>query len=97
LMPRVLRCWGTAKNKSFTISHTTYEAYREFVDTRSAEVVTNIAICLIHQANYLLNQQIRRLEQDFLKEGGLRERMTKYRPASSSARMRGNDEGGVSE
>ena len=60
-------------------SHTTYETYREFVDTRSAEVVANIAICLIHQANYLLDQQIRRLEKDFLKEGGLRERMTKAR------------------
>jgi four helix bundle suffix protein len=60
-------------------SHTTYETYREFVDTRSAEVVANIAICLIHQANYLLDQQIRRLEKDFLNEGGLRERMTKAR------------------
>lgn len=59
--------------------HTTYETYRTYVDTRSAEVVANIAICLIHQANYLLDQQIRRLEQDFLKEGGLRERMTKAR------------------
>ena len=59
--------------------HTTYETYRSYVDTRSAEVVANIAICLIHQANYLLDQQIRRLEQDFLKDGGLRERMTKAR------------------
>lgn len=60
-------------------SHMTYETYREFVETRSAEVVANIAICLIHQANYLLDQQIRRLEKDFLKDGGLRERMTKAR------------------
>jgi four helix bundle suffix protein len=30
---------------------------------------------------YLLDQQIRRLEQDFLKEGGLRERMTRARLA----------------
>jgi len=59
--------------------HTTYETYRTYVDTRSAEVVANIAICLIHQANYLLDQQIRRLEQDFLKDGGLRERMTRAR------------------
>lgn len=59
--------------------YTTYETYRTYVDTRSAEVVANIAICLIHQANYLLDQQIRRLEKDFLKEGGLRERMTKAR------------------
>ncbi len=59
--------------------HTTYEAYREFCETRPAEVVANIAICLIHQANYLLDQQIRQLEQDFLKHGGLRERMTQAR------------------
>ena len=60
-------------------SHTTYEAYREFCETRPADVVANIAICLIHQANYLLDRQIKRLEQDFLKEGGLRERMTRAR------------------
>jgi four helix bundle suffix protein len=57
----------------------TYEIYREFCETRSAEVVANIALCLIHQTNYLLDQQIRRLEQDFIKEGGLRERMTRAR------------------
>lgn len=47
----------------------TYETYRELCETRSAEVVANIALCLIHQTNYLLDQQIRRLEQDFIKEG----------------------------
>jgi four helix bundle suffix protein len=57
----------------------TYETYREFCETRPAEVVANIAICLIHQTNYLLDQQIRRLERDFIKEGGIRERMTKAR------------------
>jgi len=60
-------------------SHVTYESYRSFVETRPSEVIANIAICLIHQANYLLDQQIRRLEKDFLKDGGLRERMTKAR------------------
>ena len=29
-----------------------YEAFREFVETRPGEVVANIAICLIHQANF---------------------------------------------
>jgi four helix bundle suffix protein len=57
----------------------TYEAFREFCETRPAEVVANIALCLIHQANFLLDQQIRRLEQDFLREGGIRERMTRAR------------------
>ena len=57
----------------------TYELYRQFVETRPPEVIANIAICLIHQANYLIDQQLLRLEQDFLKEGGLRERMTRAR------------------
>jgi four helix bundle suffix protein len=57
----------------------TYELYREFVETRPPDIIANIAICLIHQANYLIDQQLDRLEQDFLKEGGLRERMTRAR------------------
>ncbi len=59
----------------------TYELYREFVETRPPDVVANIAICLIHQANYLIDQQLRRLEKDFLEQGGLRERMFKARLA----------------
>jgi len=60
----------------------TYEIYRDFVDTRPADVVANIAICLIHQANYLIDQQLNRLEREFLAKGGLRERMTRLRLAN---------------
>jgi four helix bundle suffix protein len=56
-----------------------YDSYREFVETRPAEVVANIAICLVHQANYLLDRQLKGLEQAFLQDGGLRERMTRAR------------------
>jgi four helix bundle suffix protein len=59
----------------------TYELYREFVDTRPAEVVANLAICLIHQANYLIDQQFRWLEKDFVENGGMRERLTRVRLA----------------
>ena len=58
---------------------TSYESYRTYIETRPPEVVANILICLIHQTNYLLDQQIRRLEHDFLRDGGLRERMTRAR------------------
>lgn len=57
----------------------TYETFGTYIETRSGDVVANIIICLIHQTNYLLDQQLRRLEQDFLNEGGLRERMTRAR------------------
>ncbi|MBI2908347.1 MAG: hypothetical protein HYX92_11925 [Chloroflexi bacterium] len=56
-----------------------YEDYRAFVETHPLEVVANIALCLIRQTNYLIDQQLRRLEQDFLEQGGLRERMTRAR------------------
>jgi len=65
-----------------------YEDFRTFIETRAPEVVANILICLIHQANYLLDQQLRRLEQDFLKEGGLRERMTRARLAARAKQSR---------
>ncbi|PIU92302.1 MAG: four helix bundle protein, partial [Armatimonadetes bacterium CG06_land_8_20_14_3_00_66_21] len=48
----------------------TYELYRTHVETQPAAVVANIAICLIHQANYLIDQQLRRLEKDFIEQGG---------------------------
>ena len=58
-----------------------YELYRGFVETRPPETTANIALCLIHQANYLIDRQLCRLEQDFLEQGGLRERMTRLRLA----------------
>lgn len=66
----------------------TYEAFREFSETRPPEVVANIALCLIHQTNYLLDQQIRRLEKDFVKEGGLRERMMRSRLQYRNSKQR---------
>jgi four helix bundle suffix protein len=67
-----VRRLGAQKNRS-------YESYRTYIETRPAPVVANILICLIHQTNYLLDQQLRQLEKAFLKEGGLRERMTRAR------------------
>ncbi len=87
LRVRDLQTWGPDSKEALFVRrlgnkpHTTFEAYREFCETRPAQVIANIAICLIHQANYLLDQQIRRLERDFLKEGGIRERMTRARLA----------------
>ena len=85
LRVRDLRQWEKDSKEALYVrqlsrqSKVTFETFREFCETRPAEVVANIAICLIHQANYLLDQQIRRLEQDFIREGGLRERMTRVR------------------
>ena len=70
-------------------SHVSYETYRQFIETRPPEVVANIIICLIHQTNYLLDQLIKRLEKDFLEQGGLRERMTRARLEERDRQRRG--------
>ena len=59
-----------------------YESYREFIESRPAEVVANIVITLIHQASYLLERQVKALEKKFLIEGGVKEQMTKMRLAN---------------
>jgi four helix bundle suffix protein len=90
LRARDLRIWSKDSKEAQFVRQLgrktpqTYELYREFVETRPPEVIANIAICLIHQANYLIDQQLRRLEKDFLEEGGLRERMTRVRLAYRS-------------
>ena len=56
-----------------------YGTYQSHVEQGTAEAAANTVICLIHQANYLLDRQIRQLEQAYLAEGGLRERMTRAR------------------
>jgi four helix bundle suffix protein len=85
LRARDLPTWPKDSEQSLYVrdlgrqSPQTYELYRQFVDTRPPETIANIAICLINQANYLLDQQLRRLESDFVTKGGLRERMTRVR------------------
>ncbi len=68
-----------------------YATYRTFVESRPPETVANIIVCLIHQTNYLLDQQLRRLERDFVNEGGLRERMFRARLAERNRQRRNED------
>jgi four helix bundle suffix protein len=79
---RFVRGLGARKDRS-------YESYRTYIETRPPEVVANIMICLIHQTNYLLDQQLRQLEKAFVLEGGLRERMTRARLVERSKIRRG--------
>ena len=85
LRVRDLRIWDKDSKEAMFVrdlgrkTPQTFELYREFIETRPAEVVANIAICLIHQTNYLLDQQLKTLEKEFIEQGGLRERMTKAR------------------
>jgi len=53
-----------------------------YIEKASPEVAANTIICLIHQTNYLLDQQLRQLEKAFLKDGGFTERLYRTRSAT---------------
>lgn len=56
-----------------------YKTYKTYVEASPPEIAANTLICLIHQANYLLDQQLRSLDKEFLKEGGFTERLYRTR------------------
>ena len=56
-----------------------YETFRKGIEHPDPEISANVLIGLIRVTNYLLDQQLRRLEADFVTSGGLRERMTQAR------------------
>ncbi|MDP1835411.1 MAG: four helix bundle suffix domain-containing protein [Chlamydiales bacterium] len=59
-----------------------YETFRKGIENPLPEICVNVIIGLIKVTCYLLDKQIRRLEAEFLREGGLRERMSKARIAA---------------
>ena len=43
------------------------------------ETAANTMLCFVNQASYLLRNQLRRQEEDFLKNGGFTQRMYRFR------------------
>jgi len=86
--PRKNGTYETKETDGTPAAHSPYDLFRPLIETRPPEVAANIIICLIHQTNYLLDQQIRQLEKAFLKQGGLREAMTRARLAQRDKQRR---------
>lgn len=58
-----------------------YALYAAWLDHADAAIRANALICLIHQANYLLDRQIAALEQQFVEGGGYSEQLATARLA----------------
>ena len=58
-----------------------WRVYEPWLDQDDPVVAANALICLIHQANYLLDQQIIALEQAFVEGGGYSEALAAARIA----------------
>lgn len=69
-LARVVRSLAKITGKSFS----TYEKY-----ISNPESAANAMICLINQTNLLLDQKLRFLEEDFVKNGGFRENLFRKR------------------
>lgn len=75
--PRTIKLRGIARQKDKS-----YETYKSYFESADAELVCNLLISLIHQTNFLLDRQLKSLQEDFTKKGGLRERMYLARKAA---------------
>ena len=62
--------------------HSDWEYWKPIFESRPAETCCNLAITIIHQARSLLDSLIKYLEADFVKHGGIRERMHAARTAA---------------
>lgn len=76
---QAVRKLAYARNRS-------YQTYRTYIEEGDPEVAANTIICLIHQANYLLDQLLAQLESSFTSEGGFTERLYRVRSAARGAR-----------
>ena len=65
-----------------------YSTYKTYIENAPPEVAANAIICVIHQANYLLDQQLRQLGKQFLAEGGFTERLYRERTKARNQRNR---------
>jgi four helix bundle suffix protein len=58
-----------------------YQTFKKGIEHPDPAICANVIAGLIKVTCYLLQQQLRRLEKDFVEQGGLRENMTRARLA----------------
>jgi four helix bundle suffix protein len=63
-----------------------YDTFKKGIENPDPAIAANVMIGLTRLTNYLLDRQLSQLEESFVKEGGLRERMTRARLAERSKR-----------
>ena len=92
LRQRDLKLWDKDHPKArevralANVSDRSYATYKPCIEASSPEIAANTMICLIHQTSYLLDQQLRQLEEAFLHEGGFTERLYNARKSPRDQR-----------
>lgn len=79
--------WGKDSPQALTVRKLFYQTdrsdqsdlYRPWLNNADPKVIANTVLCLIHQANYLLDRQIQALEKQFVTQGGYSEQLATAR------------------
>jgi four helix bundle suffix protein len=82
LRQRGLRIWAKDSLEALAVRRkklSDISDLSDLSDMSDPEVAANTMICLINQASYLLGQQLKMLEQQFLTEGGFTEKLYRAR------------------
>ena len=80
LRVRNLQQWGKLhpryeKMRLYARSENIYKDYADKIIHMNDEEIANLSITLIHQANFMLHKLLMTMQERFVKEGGIRERM----------------------
>lgn len=67
------------KLHDFCRNHSDLEAYQPFMERWTEEEMANCCICLCHMVDKALETYIKKIDKQFVEEGGIRERMTAAR------------------
>lgn len=83
LRQKGLKLWEKDSLESKTVRALVYNRYNDYKNYKiyieTGEKAGNAMICLINQTNQLLDQKLRWTEDQFVKEGGFREKLFKKR------------------
>ncbi len=80
LRSKQMEIWAPANQRyqpmvDFCKQHNNSTDYEPFFEKWSAEEMANIALTLCHMTDTMMNKFLKRLEQDFVTQGGIKERM----------------------
>jgi len=85
LRQRGLEQWHKDHEKSVFVRklcyrpNMSYLTYKIYVETKGPENAANTMVCVINQANFLLDKLLKQLDRAFLEEGGFTERLHRLR------------------
>ena len=93
---RNIAVWGeehprTPRLRKFCYSHNRPEDYSPLLSKMTAEEILNIAITLIHQIDAAMGKYLKILQDNFAKNGGLREKMAKIRKENKDKNKDNNE------